>query len=82
MEKKKTTLHSGPWSLFSFSLQLGPRGTIHMSHRVRRKPPRFLFLSTRGPWLRYTVTTAKKTAKRLTSVGRVPASGRARMGSL
>jgi hypothetical protein len=52
------------------------------THRVRGKPPRFLFLSTRGPWLCYTVTAAKKMAERLTDVGRVPARGRARMGSL
>jgi hypothetical protein len=53
-----------------------------VSQRVHRKPRRLLSLSTRGPWLGYTVTTMKKTVERLTGVGRVLARGRARMGSL
>jgi hypothetical protein len=60
MEKEKPLCARDPGLYFSFSLQLGPRGTIHMCHRVRRKPLMFLFLSTCGPWLRYTVTAAKK----------------------
>ena len=27
-----------------------PEDTIHLSHGLRRQPPGFLFLSTRGPW--------------------------------
>jgi hypothetical protein len=80
--KEKQLCARDPGSLFSFSLQLSPHGTIHVSHRVHRKPPRFLFLSTCGPWLGYTVTAVKKTAERLTGVGRVSARGRARMGNL
>jgi hypothetical protein len=53
-----------------------------MSHAVRRKPLMFLFLSTRGPRRRYTVTAAKKVAEQLTGIGRVLARGRARKGSL
>jgi hypothetical protein len=35
-------LHWGPWRKFLMELQTGPRGTIHLSLRLYRKPPRFL----------------------------------------
>ena len=80
--EKKNNFAIGTLGLYFFSIQLSPRGTIHVSRRVHRKPPRFLFLSTCGSWLVYIVTAAKKTMERLTGVGRVLAKGQARMGSL
>jgi hypothetical protein len=39
-------------SKFATEINKGvPDDTIHLSHGLRRQPPRFLFLSTRGPWL-------------------------------
>jgi hypothetical protein len=40
MDKGKTVLHWGPWRKVLNVLQTGPRFTIHLSLRLRRKPPR------------------------------------------
>jgi hypothetical protein len=46
---RKNSFALGPWQKFLKELQTGPRGTIHLSLRRCRKPPRFSGNRTRGP---------------------------------
>jgi hypothetical protein len=72
MDKGKIVLRWGPWQKILKELQIGPRGTIHLSLRLCRKPPRVSGNRTRGPSLMEQWPRRKKGAEGLTSSEAAP----------
>jgi hypothetical protein len=62
---KKSSFALGPWRKILKELQTGPRGTIHLSLRLCRKPPRVSGNRTRGPSLMEQWPQRKKEAEGL-----------------
>jgi hypothetical protein len=61
---------------------MSPRGTIHVSQRVHRKPLRFLSLSTRDTLSARTVFYEENTAPPLNAIGSVPGVRLGRSGRM
>jgi hypothetical protein len=66
MDKGNTVLRWGPWRKSLSESQTCPRGTIHMSLRLCRKPPRVSRNRTRGPFLMEQWPRRKKGVEGLT----------------
>jgi hypothetical protein len=75
-------LHWGPWRKILKELQAGPRGTIHLSIRLCRKPPRVFGNRTRGPSLMEQWSRRKKEAEGLSAARLLRCGGRGRRGGL